>query len=70
MDCVSVDSKGNLYSGCSKGMIISWKVSGGKLAQDRKVLDVSKIDKIDCGILSMDFNQDKLLFGTNSSSIF
>jgi WD40 repeat protein len=70
VDCLSVDSKNNLYSGCSKGMIIAWKVSGGKLIQDRKVMDVSKFDKIDSGVLSLDFNNDKILIGTNSSSIF
>lgn len=51
-------------------MIIAWKISGGKLIQDRKIVDVSKFDKIDSGILSLDFSIDKILIGTNSSSIF
>jgi hypothetical protein len=51
-------------------MIIAWKVSGGKLVQDRKVMDVSKFDKIDSGVLSLDFSNDNILIGTNSSSIF
>jgi hypothetical protein len=70
VDCLAVDLKNNLYSGCSKGIIITWSLSGGKLIQDRQVMDVSKLDTIDSGILSLDFSNDKILIGTNSSSIF
>ena len=31
VDCLAVDSKGILYSGCSKGRIMTWKLSGTKL---------------------------------------
>lgn len=31
VDCFSIDSNGNLYSGDSKGIILSWKITGGKL---------------------------------------
>lgn len=33
VDCLAVDTRGILYSGCSKGVISSWKFSGGKLVQ-------------------------------------
>lgn len=38
IDCFGVDPKGNLYSGCSKGIIKAWKISGGKLVSDRVVI--------------------------------
>jgi WD40 repeat protein len=37
VDCLSVDAGNNLYSGCSKGIIILWKYSGGKLVLDKKI---------------------------------
>ena len=44
VDSLAADNKGILYSGCSKGMITTWKFSGGKLVQDRKLFDVGKFD--------------------------
>lgn len=70
IDCFGVDSKGNLYSGCSKGIIKTWKISGGKLVSDRVVVEMSKLDTVDPGILSIDFSKDQMLVCTNSSSIY
>lgn len=44
VDCLAIDEKGNLYSGCSKGTIVTWKFSGGKLVMDKKICEVSKFD--------------------------
>lgn len=55
VDCLAIDGKGILYSGCSKGIIMTWKFTGGKLVADKKICDVSKFDEIDPGILSIDF---------------
>lgn len=70
VDCLSVDIKNNLYTGCSKGIVIKWKYSGGKLVVDQKVLNMNDIDKFDPGILSIDFSPDNFLICTNSSSIY
>ena len=70
VDCLAVDTKGVLYSGCSKGSITTWKFSGGKLIQDKKVVDVSQFDNIDPGVLSLDFTKDQMLLCTRSSSIY
>ena len=70
VDCVSVDKNGNLFSGCSKGIVIKWKYSGGKLVQDQKVLNMADIDDLDPGVLSLDFSPDSYLVCTNSSSIY
>lgn len=70
VDSLAVDLKGNLLSGCSKGIIKLWKVSAGKLVADKTLFDVSKFDMVDAGILSMDFFKDQLLICTNSSSIY
>ena len=66
LDCLAVDQNGVLYSGDSKGRIVSWKLSGGKLVCDKDIFD-----EIDAGILSIDFSSDKkMLICTNSSSIY
>lgn len=70
VDCLAVDLKGNLYSGCSKGNVVLWKFSGGKLVQDKKLYDVSTFDKVDPGVLSMEFTKENLLLCTRSSSIY
>ena len=44
VDCLAVDGRGVLYSGCSKGAISTWKFSGGKLVQEKVVINVSKFD--------------------------
>ena len=56
VDCLSVDENKNLFSGCSKGMVIKWKYSGGKLIQDQKILNLAEIDNLSPGILSLDFS--------------
>jgi len=70
VDALGIDNKGVLYSGCSRGMIITWKLSGGKLVVDRKLYDVSKFDKVDPGVLSFDFNKGNMLICSYSSSIY
>lgn len=70
VDALGVDLKGNLYSGCSKGQIIQWKFTGGKLIVDRRLYDMSKIDSVDSGVLSFDFYKDNMLVCSNSSSIY
>ena len=40
IDCLAVDPKGILYSGCSKGVIKSWRFSAGKLVVDKIVSEV------------------------------
>ena len=31
INSLAIDTKGSLYSGCSKGKITIWKISGGRL---------------------------------------
>ena len=69
MDCLAIDLRGNLYSGCSKGVVVLWKFAGGKLVQDKKLYDVASFDHVDPGVLSMDFTKDNLLLCTRSSSV-
>jgi len=59
-----------LISGCSKGFIKLWKISGGKLVSDKTLFDMTKIDTVDPGVLSIDFFKDQVLVCTNSSSIY
>lgn len=70
VDCLAIDSRGVLYSGCSKGMISTWKFTGGKLVQDKKLMDMRKYDQIDPGVLSLDFYKNNILVCTRSSSIY
>ena len=56
VDCLSIDLKGVLYSGCSKGLIVSWKLRGGTIVKDRILFEIDKFDKMDSGVLSMDFS--------------
>jgi microtubule-associated protein-like 6 len=70
VDALGVDNRGVLYSGCSKGMIMTWKLSGGKLVVDRKLYDVSKIDAVEPGVLSFDFYKENMLICAYSSSIY
>ena len=70
VDCLSVDSQDNLYSGCSAGLILKWKYSGGKLIPDQKIAHMSEIDKFSPGVLSLDFSPQNYLVCTNSSSIY
>lgn len=70
VDCLAIDSKGTLYSGCYKGIVMTWKFTGGKLAADKKICDVSKFDQVDPGVLSLDFFKERILLCTRSSSIY
>ena len=70
VDCLSVDRDGTLFSGCSKGMIIKWKYSGGRIMQDQKIVNMAEIDNLSPGVLSLDFSPDNYLVCTNSSSIY
>lgn len=70
IDCLAVDPKGNLYSGCSKGIIKQWRLSGGKLLADKTICEVSSFESVDPGVLSIDFFKDQILVCTNSSSIY
>jgi hypothetical protein len=57
VDCLAVDTRDSFYSGCSKGVIMQWKFSGGKLMAENKIIDMNSIDIFDAGVLSMDFTK-------------
>ena len=41
VDSLATDKSGKLYSGCSKGIIMQWKYSGGKLVADHKICNMA-----------------------------